>query len=187
MPLHVTVRMDKRVWTLRTRRMHRCIREVFFKIGDEADRFRLIHYSVQSNHLHMVVEASGRKAMTRGMRRIGIRLALQLNKRMGRRRGRVLSDRYDERHLETPSQVRNAIGYVLCNFRKHYFQTTRRMLEPNWLDPYSSAESFDGWRGRRREVLATKPRGPCMEPTTWLVQMGWRRRGLIPCELVPGV
>jgi REP element-mobilizing transposase RayT len=167
--------------------MHRCIREVFFKIGDEADRFRLIHYSVQTNHLHMVVEASDRDAMTRGMRRIGIRLALQLNKRMGRARGRVLSDRYDEKHLETPSQVRNAIGYVLCNFRKHYFQTTGgMMLDPNWLDPYSSAAAFDGWQGLRREKHAAVARGPCAEPLTWLVQLGWRRRGLIPCELLPG-
>jgi len=182
-PLHVTVRMERSVWTLRTHRMHRSIREVFFKITDEREKFRLCHYSIQRNHLHLVVEARDRAAMTRGMRRIGIRLALKLNKSMGRPRGRVLSDRYDEKHLETPSQVRNAIGYVLNNFRKHHFHETRRMLDPRWIDPFSSGAFFDGWRH------GPPPRssyGLIVRPRTWLLQEGWRRRGQLAVGFIPG-
>jgi hypothetical protein len=84
---------------------------------------------------------------------------------------------------------------VLCNFRKHYFQTTRRMLEPNWLDPYSSAASFDGWQGRRHGQRETtdgrqsfvEARGPCCKPRTWLVCTGWKKRGLIVPDWIPSV
>jgi REP element-mobilizing transposase RayT len=182
-PLHVTLRMDRSVRRLRNRRMYGVLYKVFCLTCDQG-RFRMVHYSVQDNHLHLVVEASDRAAMTSGMRRIGIRVAKQLNKAMGRLRGRVLGDRYDEQHLESPKQVRNALGYVLCNFRKHYWKEKQRRCERGWMDPFSSAEVFDGWKGR--EGASPARGGPVVSARTWLLTTGWRRGGLIVCDYVPG-
>ena len=43
-----------------------------------------------------------------------IRIARVLNK-LWRRRGRVFADRYHDRILKTPREVKNALVYVLAN------------------------------------------------------------------------
>jgi hypothetical protein len=71
--------------------------------------------------------------------------------------------------LRTPREVRNALVYVLNNFRKH-------VGGAQGLDPRSSARWFDGWRGGLVEIA---DRSPLAEARTWLARVGWRRRGLI--------
>ena len=171
--------MDKAVWNLRTRRMYSVLYGVFCQTCDQG-KFRMVHYSVQGNHLHLVVEAKDRAAMSKGMQRVGIRIALQLNKAMGRRKGRVLGDRYHEQHLESPRQVKYALGYVLCNFRKHLWQNERERCSKNWLDPFSSAEFFDGWNGATPE-----PGGPIAPARTWLLRVGWKKQGPLNRDLIP--
>ena len=84
----------------------------------ERGRFRLTHYSVQSDHLHLIVEAGSSRDLASGMKAIGARLACAANRVFGRG-GRVLLDRYHRRMLRTPREVRHAIAYVLLNARRH--------------------------------------------------------------------
>jgi REP element-mobilizing transposase RayT len=88
-----------------------------------ADRFgfRLVHFSVQGNHVHLLVEAKDEKALAKGMGGLGVRVARGLNKVMGRA-GKVLDDRYHAHVLRTPTEVRRARSYLLQNARKHYGQ-----------------------------------------------------------------
>ncbi len=181
--MHVTLRMDKSFRNLRTRRLYAVLYRVFCHTCDQG-KFRIVEYSVQGNHLHLVVEASDRAAMSKGMQRVGIRIALQLNKAMGRKSGRALGDRYHEQHLESPRQVRNALAYVLNNFRKHHWQNERRRCEPDWIDPYSSAAWFDGWKGL--QPLPRPPDTPVAPARTWLLRRGWRKHGLLPCDYFVG-
>jgi REP element-mobilizing transposase RayT len=168
---------------LRRRRIYKIVRGVFCATVDRG-RFRICQYSVQHNHIHLIVEASDRAALTRGMRRVNIRLGKQLNKAMGRRKGRVVADRYHEVHLGNPTQVRNALAYVLNNYRKHLWRERGERCARRWIDPCSSGDFFDGWRGRG----ATAPtRGdPVTAPRTGLLKRVWRRRGLIALDEVPG-
>jgi len=83
--------------------------------------FRLVHYSVQAHHVHLIVEAQDREALARGLRGLSIRLARQLNKVLGRR-GRLFVDRYYARALSTPREVRNGLRYVLLNTTRHESQ-----------------------------------------------------------------
>lgn len=75
---------------------------------------RIVHFALMIRHLHLIVEAKDRDALSRGMQGFGVRLARRLNKELGRR-GRVLRDRYHEHILRTPREVRNALCYVLRN------------------------------------------------------------------------
>jgi len=181
---HITVRMCSEVANLRGYRMFPVVRRVFCRTA-QGRRFRIVHYSVQGNHIHFIIEASDRAALTAGMRRVGIQLALQINRAMGRKKGRVLADRYHQEYLQTPTQVRNAVSYVLCNARRHAWKSSGRVLAAGWLDPYSSSAWFDGWSGRAPPRWP-KQGDPVAAPKTWLVRRRWRTLGLISINSVPG-
>jgi hypothetical protein len=176
-PMHLTWRIEDQVWSLRSARMFRAVRRC---VPFARDRFglRLVHYSVQGNHFHALAEAFDRRAVSRGMQGLGIRLAKAVNRAMGRR-GRVLAERYHARELRTPRDVRNGLVYVLQNARKHMEQWGLRP-GPRWVDPCSSALHFDGWKEGPQHTWATEETGPPGAPaTTWLLAVGWRRHGLI--------
>jgi REP element-mobilizing transposase RayT len=137
--------------------------------------FRIVHFSVQRDHAHLIVEARDRAALTRGMRSLAIRAALAVNRALGRR-GRIWGDRYHARELRTPREVRNAIAYVLLNRRKHEARA------PRGVDPCSSGAWFNGWRSRR----PLSEDSPVCAPRTWLCSVGWRRAGLIRVDERPG-
>jgi len=138
------------------------------------DWFRITHFSIQSNHLHLLVEAPDRRALCRGASGLVIRCARRLN-RLLRRRGAVFFGRYHARALATPREVRAALVYVLHNARRHSVPITG-------IDPLSSGAVFDGWidTGTRteppHEMYARYGVSP---PTTWLAMYGWRKHGLI--------
>jgi hypothetical protein len=107
--------------------------------GREPATFRIVHFSIQHDHLHLIVEAASRRALSAGMRGLSIRMARAVNQLL-LRRGKFWADRWHGRALRSPREVRNAVVYVLANFRKH----ARRRLPPG-VDPYSSAAGFAGW------------------------------------------
>jgi len=138
------------------------------------DEFRVVHFSVQTNHVDLICEAAGKAALSRGMRGAAIRISLAVNRAMGRR-GALWCGRYHARTLATPRMVRNALVYVLANVRKH-------LRAVAGLDPCSSAPWFDGFRERRTVTATWAPTAP---PSTWLLRVGWRRHGLIDVRESP--
>jgi REP element-mobilizing transposase RayT len=113
-PGHVTVRLRRVDRTLRNGRSHRTVRDALRTVAGRAG-FRVVHYSLQADHLHLVVEAADRLRLARGMQALGISLARRLN-RLLQRRGPVLADRYHVRVLATPTEVRRAL---LSHHRSH--------------------------------------------------------------------
>jgi REP element-mobilizing transposase RayT len=112
-PAHVTLRIERGLPTLRTRRAFSAVARAMW--GAQG-RFgmRLVHFSVQSNHVHLIVERVNGAAM----KGLGVRIARSLN-RLLRRRGRVIEDHYHAHALRTPAEVRNAVSYVVRNHEKH--------------------------------------------------------------------
>lgn len=145
-----------------------------------------MHYSLQGNHAHLIVEARDRDALGRGMKSIAARIARAVN-RIARRKGPVLADRYHLRLLPTPTEVRNALRYVLLHARHHADEAKKALRRAVRLDPASSAAWFDGWRTKPPECREVElaPR-PVASPRTWLLGVGWRRLGLIDPADVPG-
>jgi REP element-mobilizing transposase RayT len=77
--------------------------------------FRVLHCSVQQDHLHLIVEADTHVALQRRIKGLAVRITLAVN-RATHRRGRLWSDRYHTRALTTPREVRTSLVYVLQNF-----------------------------------------------------------------------
>jgi REP element-mobilizing transposase RayT len=146
---------------------------------------RVVHFSVQSNHVHILVEADGKPALSRAMKGIAIRLALRLNDRLDRR-GPLFADRYHARALTTPLAVRRALVYVLRNNVHH----ARGVGSPTRFDPLSSAPYFDGFATKvylPKNSFVPPEVPPVVPPNTWLLQHGWRRLGLIRREEAPAL
>lgn len=179
-PLHVTVRIRGGLPSLREQALLVRIRA---SLTEAKERFgvRVVHYSVQRDHLHLIVEAKDRRALTRGMRGLGVRVARGVNGTL-RCTGRVVGDRYHARALRTPREVRNALRYVLLNARRHGRDVR--------FDRASSAAAFDGWSRVGPQPLAdaelAEIRASVAPASVWLLTVGWRRHGRIDPTHRPG-
>jgi putative transposase len=162
--VHVTLRRAKGLPSLRSEALHQQLREAIR--ATRRDDFRIVHYSVQADHVHMIVEAENRVALGAGMKSFKVRATRRMNTRVLRRRGPVWGDRYHRRDLPSPSEVRNALVYVINNHYKH------DEPEGGLIDTCSSGAWFDGWT----YVLARPPDpSPTAAPQTWLLDGGWSR------------
>ena len=174
-PVHVTMKIAKGLPSLRVRAAYRVVCEAFDKGCKRAGRleggvFRLVHYSVQGDHLHLVCEAKDRTSLSRGVQGLSIRIARGLN-RLWERQGKVFADRYHDRILRTPREVRNVLRYVFNNARRHY-----RRLRADRPDAFTSGAWFDGWRDYVYDGFLG-PEPPIARARTWLLTKGWRRHG----------
>jgi REP element-mobilizing transposase RayT len=151
-------------------------------VGGSCDRFgtRLVHFSVQSNHLHLLVEADDERALARFMAGLKIRMARAVNKRLGRA-GKVFSDRYHARPIRNPAQARNSLAYVLGNDLRH------QARRAGAFDLFSSAPLFEGWTEGRvswpRQLVGPPP---CVPARSWALTKGWQLAGPISLTKVPG-
>jgi REP element-mobilizing transposase RayT len=188
MPCHVTVRVRKDVPSLRRKALLLELRRSFRK-ACERGTFRVVHYSVQRDHVHLLVEAAGKEALGNGMRSIAPRIARAVN-RVFARTGKVLVGRYHVRVLKSPREVRNALRYVLLNSRRHWWKRHQSVppLRLLRLDEGSSSRWFTGWKRKVPRVpLVSSELPEVAQPRTWLLSTGWRRHGLIDPAEVPGM
>jgi REP element-mobilizing transposase RayT len=189
-PLHVTLVTVPEVGRLRTRKLYQAVRRAMTcSLGWSRyrGRMRICQLSIQGNHLHLIVEAENKKALSRGMQGFKISCAKQINALLTdllgrRRRGSVFADRYHARALTTPLEVRRALRYVLNNWRHHgYAQPGVR------LDPYATGVSFGGWCDGEDWIVPGSPDRWLMTwlPRSWLLRTGWKRHGLLDPWEVP--
>jgi REP element-mobilizing transposase RayT len=146
------------------------------------ESFRVIEFSVQGDHVHLIVEARDKGALIEGVRGLCIRIARTVNPLI-QRSGRFFVGRWHGRALTSPRAVRNALVYVLGNFGKH----GRQLMSS--VDPYSSAPYFEHFREfPGRAPIAEQPRlvprsldpprdSPVARARTWLLAQGWKRHG----------
>ena len=193
-PLHVTLRAIAEVGSLRKRDVFQAIGEATVVVAKH-DQFRIVHMSIQSNHVHLIVEAASKVALKKGMQSFQISAAKLINRAVGlrsgvRRKGQVFTDRYNARALTSPRAVRKALCYVLNNWR-HHDEHQRKMARDWKVDPYSSAIAFPDWKERVESPILHRPPRTYLalvtwRARTWLLREGWKRHGRISVYEVPG-
>jgi Transposase IS200 like len=147
----MTTRICPGLPNLRESRAHSLLLATL-KAGCDRFGFRLVEFSVQRDHFHLIVEVADRLALTRGAKGLGVRVARALNRLWGRT-GRVIDDRYHARELGSPLEVRHGLVYVLHNARKH----------GQWgrgIDPFSTGPWFDGFAKSITTLAASTGAGP---------------------------
>lgn len=187
-PVHVTWRVVEGVRSLRREAVLDVVRA---KLAAHAsgDAFRVVEFNVLGDHLHLVVEASGKEALWHGLQGLAVRLVRAINKTFDRK-GELFAERYHARVLRTSREVRNVLRYVLLNARHHAAERGQKLAR-DWVDPYSSGPWFDGWRAPIRSDAPwlerrRKRARPTAAARTWLLASGWRRHGLLAFDEVPG-
>ena len=135
-PVQVTIRATPGLPSFRSPRVFGALRRAIARAS--VDRFRVIHFSIQQDHGHFIVEGDEPRRARGGVHGLAIRLALAVNRVLGRK-GKVVGDRYHARPLTTPRETRTSMVYVLLNFRKH-------LRAPACIDPRSSGPHFSGWQ-----------------------------------------
>jgi REP element-mobilizing transposase RayT len=218
-PVHVVLRVVEAIGSMRKWHMYKALREATISVAKRElnaaseGAFRIVHISVQRNHVHLLVEADHKVALSRGMQSFQISAAKHLNRAVSlervrvarrrggaagrayvhamaqRRRGAVFPDRFHQEIIKTPKQARHTLAYVLNNWRKHREDATGRAA--TWkVDPFSTGVMFDGWKEREHADAFMRYRDeydPLVVylPKTWLLYEGWRKHGLIGFDFVP--
>lgn len=189
--------MRSKVRSLRSQFIFPTLRRALAEATRSRKDFRITQFSVQGDHVHLLVEADSKQALSRGMQGLAIRIARRIN-RLIFRSGKLWADRFFARALSSPRSVRNALAYVLNNFKKQHATGRAR------IDPYSSAPYFDGFRELRGKPPCDLPRSrrwpitppgvpppatvdevPILSARTWLASVGWRKAGLVPLTEAP--
>jgi putative transposase len=150
-PSHVTLKVRDDVPSLRASRRFAAIRRCFVAARGQHG-LRLVEFAVLGDHLHLVVEAEDDKALSRGVQGLCIRVARALNRLLDRS-GRVFADHYHSHLLRSPTELVNAIKYVLGNAARHYAE--------------AGADACSSGVAEALELLVL--------PTGWLLREGWRR------------
>jgi REP element-mobilizing transposase RayT len=193
-PVHVTIRVVGSASGLRRRDLYLAVREATIVTARREDS-RIVQMSIQRDHIHLIVEADGKEALSEGVRGFSISAARQINKAIterggDRRSGKVIGDRFHARRLTSPRAVRNAIAYILGNWRHH--GEDRAGVARTWkVDPFSSGALFFGWK-ELEDSPVLWPLRPTyhplivLRPRTWLLQSWDRFHPLISVREVPG-
>ena len=175
-PVHITMKMAAGLPTLREHGAFLVLLSCF-RASNAESGLRIINFSVQGNHVHMICEAADAHVVSSAMQGLGVRIARRLNAHW-ERKGTVFADRYHREDLTTPSQVRNAVRYVLQNVFRH--SSRARFLYPDQPDEFSSGQWFTDWKESHLNAQPSDEGDPpVLPPTVWLLTTGWKRHGLL--------
>lgn len=191
--LHVVLRVESAVGSLRRRRMYKAMREATI-VAAVRERIRIVHISLQRTHVHLLVEAENKKALARGVQGFQISAARNINAMLGedryrRRRGRVFTDRYHLEVITSPTRAHHALSYIVNNWRKH--REDQQAVAKTWLvDPFSSGISFPDWIELEDKAFMWPLRETyeplvVRRPQSWLLREGWKKCGAISARDVP--
>lgn len=169
-PVRLVLRVVRGLPSLRRQRMARELQSAFRQASRPS--FRVLHFSVRPDSLHLVVEAHDKGSIARGVAGLAIRAARRNNRLLGRC-GRFWEDRYRSRELVSAKEVRDGILEVL----------TIRSARAPWarVDPCGSGFWFDGWKipPSSGPPGPDERRSPVRRPRTWLARRAWRYLGLL--------
>ncbi len=187
-PVHVTLKLQPGLPSLRRKELFRCLRRAVCTARKQG--FGVTHFAILSNHIHMILEPRT-SGVGRLFQSLCISFAKRLNKKLARK-GAVFLDRYHLRVLKTPTEVRRALAYVLTNESRHQIRGKVRRLKNSSLekfavrlDPFSSAYRFEDWKsllGSKVEFGFSAWSENLMEnwfdeiltpARTWLLTRGW--------------
>ena len=171
--MHITMRRVSNLPSFRQQRIGELVLRQMRRLNDES--FQIVHFSIQGNHLHLLIEARDRATVIRKVTGLMVSFAKRLNLMLGNRRGKVWADRYFRPDITTSRQMHAALRYVFNNAKKHGEIPADVIM----LDPYSTAWTFDGW-----DIDVPTPKNsehwPRPAPRTRLLKKDWITGGLLP-------
>ena len=213
-PVHVTLKLQPRLFGIHdhlrdgefSSLRHRDYLIMFADAVRGAGKFglRVLQYSIQQNHVHLIAEADTALAFARGMQSLTISFAKRLRNRLRQPSGKVFLGRYHAHVLKTPTEVKNTLFYVLQNTARHWEKARVRQArhagaaasktqKTNMIiqDPFSSVQSFANpeklfgimastseakkYLAGVKHVTQAAAGDFLSKPKSWLLNVGWMR------------
>lgn len=173
--MHVTMRRVPNLPSFRQQRVGELVLRQMRRLNDES--FQIVHFSIQVNHVHLIVEGRDHATVMRKLWGLMVSFAKRLNAMLGGRHGKVWADRHYRRDVVTAREMNAVLRYVFNNAKKHGEIAANVIM----LDPYSSAWTFDGWN-----VDIPTPKNsehwPRPAPRTRLLKIDWIAHGLLAVD-----
>jgi REP element-mobilizing transposase RayT len=114
MPLHLTIKLKKA--QIQNKEILKALKHAILRARLKG--LKIIHFSLEHNHVHLYVECENNDILTKGMIAFGVSLAKKTNK-FFKSKGQVYKTRFHLRILRSASEVKNVINYILKNGIKH--------------------------------------------------------------------
>jgi hypothetical protein len=99
---------------------------------------RIVHYSLEHDHVHLYAEASDNNTLGKGMKALGGSLVKKIHRHLGTK-GSFYKTRYHLRILRSAMEVKHVLNYILKNGIKH--KRTNSIF-----DPFNSAAAIHDFK-----------------------------------------
>lgn len=192
-PAHVTFRLLKGFNGMRIKSVHELLKDSLGHLSPFG--VHAIHYSLQGNHIHLILEAESANALSRSMKSFGCRFAKGVKRMRGFKGTKVFNGRYHLNVVNSPRQSFNTLRYVLLNQAKHtdliehidefssgfYFDGWQKLLGPKFKGLIAQkvriSKRNSSWKGRDPQKSSEKFSCPAYlsPPRTWLLAEGWKK------------
>lgn len=126
--LHLTIKVRENKADIKSKRILKALHHAIIRA--RLKRLKVIHYTLEYNHVHLLVEVQDHKVMHQAMQALGISFSKAINK-VKSVKGSVYKHRYHLRKLKSSRDLKNVLHYIFNNGVHH-----RRTA--SILDPYNS-------------------------------------------------
>jgi len=178
-PVQATLRVTAAIGGLRTKAKVQAIRQAMRAAHEKrGDEFRVLQFSVQETHVHLIVEAKSKEALSRGLKGFEVRVARKLNAIAGGRGG---CSRTGTTRGRSRRRARSGMRTPACCSTRGITRRGRGRATAS-IRAAQGCISMDG-AGPCRPALA-----PSMTTHEYLsrCRARWRVRSLISPEEIPG-
>ena len=126
--LHLTIKVRENKADIKNKRILKALHYAIRRARLQG--LRVVHYTLEYNHVHLLVEANDNKSVQKGMQALGISFSKAINK-IKQVKGSVYKHRHHFRKLNSRREYKNVIQYIFRNGIKH-----KRSL--CLIDPFNS-------------------------------------------------
>ena len=152
--LHLTIKLNKA--QIQNKTLLKSLKYAIMRARLQG--LRVIHYSLEHNHVHFYVECESNLQLTRSMKAFGVSFAKKINAYF-KTKGRVYKHRLHLRILKSATEVKNVIHYILNNGIKH--KRTKKVFDPynsSWAVHNFVDLGFVEFKGFETQILKKYPR-----------------------------
>lgn len=114
--LHLTVKILKDKAGIKNKQTLALLKHAILKARKKG--LRIIHFTLEYDHVHLLVEANDNEVLGRGMMVFGVTMAKGIN-RLKSIKGTVYKHRYHFRKINSPRELKNVLHYIFNNGIKH--------------------------------------------------------------------
>lgn len=126
---HLTIKVRENKADIQSKKLLKALHHAIARA--RLKNLKVIHYTLEYNHVHLLVETNDHRILHAGMQALGISFSKAINK-VKSLKGHVYKHRYHQRKIGSARELKNVLLYIFNNGKKHK-RTNKR------IDLYNSA------------------------------------------------